>query len=213
MEAMRRFGAKTIAVRAYRCTENQALGLEVSSNLAGNALSPLDDAVFLAQWKRVYEEAHPETRRGVAGGYARQGLANDKLSFAALVAEKRSTSIRQVQRVAKAGEILTRDEVGRLRLSPKRIASSDIEQIGKISEDEERAFVVEKLASGEVNQAAKARKIYAAAKGAAPAPVDPIDAEFQALMKAWGRARKSARTRFLDHIHDDLVSMQEAPDA
>jgi len=212
LEAMQRIGAESIAVRAYHCTENQALGLEISSNLAGNALSPLDDAVFLAQWRRVYEEAHPETRKGVAGGKARQGTADDKLSFAALVAEKRSTSVRQVQRVAKAGEVLTRDEVSRLRLSPKRIANTDIETIGKITENEERAFVVKSLVSGEAKNASTARKLYAAETGNAPGPVDPVDAEFQALLKAWGRARKSARARFIDHIGNDLLEMQEGGD-
>jgi hypothetical protein len=49
-------------------------------------LSPADRAAQTARRKAIYLELHPETAQHVAGGLARQGAADDNLSFAAATA-------------------------------------------------------------------------------------------------------------------------------
>ncbi|AKO97658.1 putative transcriptional regulator [Marinovum algicola DG 898] len=206
-------GLEGLEANVWKCTADQARFMEADANLSGGLLTPLDMAVSLAERKRVYEKMYPETRRGAASAMARQGHERTEMSFCEYVGEVIGITARQARRIVSAGEALDGEEVAALQPVSRLLKMNDLYEIAKVSEADERSEVVRALAGGKVKTAAKARKIYAASTGAAPAPVDPIDAEFQALMKAWGRARKSARTRFLDHIHDDLVSVQEAPDA
>lgn len=57
---------------------------------------------------------HPETKRGVAGGKARQGAATDKLSFAAATAAATGGTDRTVRRAAARGEKLGADLLDRI---------------------------------------------------------------------------------------------------
>ena len=54
-------------------------------NSKGN--SSLARGEHLAKRKEVYERMHPETKAGVAGGKARQGSANEIISFAGFAAD------------------------------------------------------------------------------------------------------------------------------
>ncbi|MDP2737513.1 MAG: ParB N-terminal domain-containing protein [Pseudorhodobacter sp.] len=202
LEAMRRRGAERTPVVAVTCTDAEARGLEISQNLAGASMTPLDDALFLAAFRRVHLELHPETSRGVAGALSRWG-ATDILSFASVMADKRGISVRQVQRIAAAGDKLTRADAEQLRRSPRRVTSTDIEAIGRIGDPDERAAVIEALAEGK--KAAAARKVFAAAKnGLSPAVKDPVEEGFKALRALWGRVPQRARRRFAEHFAADL---------
>lgn len=197
LETMRRMGRDAIPVVCVSCTDQEARALESSQNLAGASLSPLDDAVFLAAYSEAYQELHPETKPGVAGGLARQGLANELSSFAETIAEKRSITPRQVQKIAKAGRAIRRQEVDQLRAAPLKIKLADIEAIGKIECPEERAQVVFRLSVGNAKSAAQARRSLLAEKGEAAPVEDPVEAAFKALKKAWSRAPMAAKKRFL----------------
>lgn len=200
LETVKRLGRAAIAVVAVSCTDDEARALESSQNLAGASLSPLDDAVFLAAYGAAYEKLHPETTRGVAGGLARQGLASELSSFAETIAEKRSITVRQVQKIAAAGRAITRAEIDQLRAAPLKIKLADIETIGKISDPHERTEVVCRLSSGNAKSASQARRSLRA-EGGHSAPVeDPVETALKALKSAWTRAPKEARRRFVrDH--------------
>ncbi|GBQ25035.1 putative transcriptional regulator [Gluconacetobacter sacchari DSM 12717] len=62
--ALREIGADTAACVVLKVTDLEAQLLEIDENLCRRELSPLDRATFLAERKRVYEELHPETKRG-----------------------------------------------------------------------------------------------------------------------------------------------------
>ena len=47
-----------------------------------NELHYTERGDLLKERKRIYEELHPETKAGVAGGKARQGSASEIISFA-----------------------------------------------------------------------------------------------------------------------------------
>jgi len=148
LEAFRRLG-RDVPAKIYDCADDWARMMEVDDNLAGAELGGLDTAVFLAERKRVFEKLHPETKAGVAGGLARQGLASDTMSFAKATAEKFGVSRRHVERLVSAGMNLKPEEVAQLRAAPKAVALKDLVEIGKIGEAEERAFVVRALSESQ----------------------------------------------------------------
>lgn len=207
LEATKRSGLETIPVRAYRMTDADAQLLETSQNLVGG-LSPLDDAVFLAAWKRAHLAKHPETAQGVAGALARHGLQANSSSFAEIVAAKRAVGVRQVQKIIAAGEKLGVDSA-RLRQAKNPITLKDLIDISKIGDVTERYSVVDALIGGTAKSAAEARRTWAAKeKGEEPAVKDPVEAAFIALSKAWARAPMAAKRRFFHEHSKEIAEME-----
>lgn len=216
LEAMTRLGREAIPVSIWEGTNLDAQLLEIERNIARAEMKPIDRAVFLLRYKEAYEKKHPEAKAAIGAELvAKRWDTSDTMSpvsFAAMVGQLTGQSKRSIQRQIHAAKHLTKPEIDSVRAAPHWVSFKDIAEIGKIGEDAERSFVVEKIANGEAKQAGKARKLYAVETGTAPAPVDPVDAEFQALLKAWTRARKVARARFIEGIADDLMEMQEDGD-
>lgn len=202
LAAARELGWTEVPVRVFECTDDQARLIEIDGNLAGAELNPLDTAVFLATRKAVYERLHPETKAGVAGGLARQGLASELSSFADATAGKFGMTPRQVQKIVAAGIRLGPDEVVKLRQAPRPVTLKDLQDIGRISQPTDRYEVVEALAWGTAKTASAALK--ALQQGLAAPVKDPVDQQFKALSNAWGRAGKTARRRFIDEFFADL---------
>lgn len=207
LEATKRAGLETIPVRVYTMTDEDARLLEASQNLIGG-LSPLDDAVFLAVWKKTHLEKHPETAGGVAGGLARQGQQRNSSSFAEIVANKRAISVRQVRKIIAAGERLGRNDLTLLRSAPQPMTLKDLEAIGKISETNERERIVSLLAAGAAKSVSEARRQIASESGVEAPEKDQAEAAFQALVKAWERAPMAARRRFMHEFADDLADLE-----
>lgn len=206
LEAARQLGWQTVPVRVFECDDERARLMEIDCNLAGAELNALDTAVFLATRKAVYERLHPETRRGVAGGLARQGSASDIVSFAETTAEKFGISKRHVERMTAAGARLGPDEVRQLRLARRAVTLADLQVISVIGEAPERYEVVKLLATGGAASAAVARKMWL--RGGNPLPkADPIETEVIALRNAWQRARKIARRRFVAEFFEELAPL------
>jgi ParB family transcriptional regulator, chromosome partitioning protein len=71
------------------------------------------EASAIFRRKAIYEELHPETRAGVAGGLARQGSANEKSAFAESTADSIGKSRRSVEIAAARGGAIG-DDLGAL---------------------------------------------------------------------------------------------------
>jgi ParB family chromosome partitioning protein len=210
LEAMTRLGRDTIAVDVLECTAAEARQMEITGNLTAG-MTPIQDAIFLGVYQEEYEKAHPETKRGVAGGLARQGQQHASAHFAELVAETRQISPGQVRRVIAAGRALTVAERAALQAVPHRIAISEIEKLGKIGEDGQRARAVGSLLAGKrVADALRAEK--AGAKDAEAADDAKVEAAFKALSTAWNRAPMAARRRFVAGIRDGIDAMADGSD-
>jgi ParB family chromosome partitioning protein len=216
LEAMKRLGRSTIEVDVLDCNATEARQMEITGNLTAG-MTPIQDAIFLGVYQQEYEKLHPETRRGVAGGLARQGGNSTNfehipnLSFAELVAETRQITPRQVQRVVAAGRALTVAERAALQSVPHRIAISEIEKLGKIGEDGLRARAVGSLLAGKrVADALRAGK--AGAKDAESADDARVEAAFKALSTAWNRSPKAARRRFVEGIRAEIDGLLDGSD-
>ncbi|MEZ5752847.1 MAG: ParB N-terminal domain-containing protein [Paracoccaceae bacterium] len=196
--AMKRRGEERIPVVACTCTDDEAALMEAGQNLPGG-MNALDDAVFLAAWRRAYLRKYPETAGGVAGALAKNGLQRTNLSFAEIVAERRGVSDRHIRRTIAAVEALDRAEIDALRGAGK-VAVTDLSEIGKIGDPDERAQVILKLVGGNAKNAAAARRQWRAEQGLSTPVEDPVETALKALKTAWSRAPKEARRRFLrDH--------------
>lgn len=203
-------GWDEVPVRVFECTDDAAKLLEIDGNLAGAELNALDTAVFLATRKALYERLHPETLAGAFKGNQHTGkLVGDIVSFTTTTAEKFNLSRRHVERMVAAGARLGPDEVTKLRQAPRAVTLKDLQEISKIGNPVERYDVVDLLSEGLAKSAAEARKKYAAAQPdyRGPAPVDPVDAEYLALMNAFRRARKEARRRFVEDMFEELAPL------
>jgi ParB family chromosome partitioning protein len=210
LEAMTRLGRETIAVDVLECTAAEARQMEITGNLTAG-MTPIQDAIFLGVYQEEYEKARPETKRGVAGALAKQGVQGKNSSFADLIAESRQITPRQVRNVIAAGRALTVAERAALQAVPHRIAISEIEKLGKIGEDGQRARAVGSLLAGKrVADALRAEK--AGAKDAEAADDAKVEAAFKALSTAWNRSPKAARRRFVDGIRAEIDAMADGSD-
>lgn len=61
LEAVKRMGWEKIPATVWKCNDLWAPLMEVDDNLASAELTALDNAIFLAERKRIYEELHPES--------------------------------------------------------------------------------------------------------------------------------------------------------
>lgn len=203
IEAAKRLGWNDIEAKVWtNVTDDWALLMEIDDNLAGAEMNALDTAVFLATRKAVYERLHPETKAGVAGGLARQGSANDTLSFAEASAEKFNVSRRKIERIIAAGSKLAPQEIEQLRSAPRQVSMSDLTEISKIGETTERSDVVTRLAAGTAKSATDARKQINAKPG--DALISDADKKLRALQDAFARAPMSARRAFVADNADVL---------
>ncbi|MDT8856461.1 ParB N-terminal domain-containing protein [Paracoccaceae bacterium Fryx2] len=211
LEVARRRGDTLIAARIWTCTDQEARLMEADANLSTAHASALDLAVSLSGRKRAYEALHPETKAGVFGGLARQGQQRTEMSFAEFIGEVLGVTPRQIRRIVAAGDALAVQEVARLRQAPRRIVMDDLYHIARIGNSGERMAVVDALAEGRAKTAAAARRAFAAeAAGVQPTLKDPVEEAFLALCKAWDRAPKAARRRFVEERADGLKDLLDA---
>ncbi len=210
VEACRRLGLP-VPAKVWDCSDAWAAFCEVDSNLSGAELGALDTAVFLAARKRIYEQEHPESKAGVAGGLARQQRTEMSVAaFATVTAEKFGLSERQVRRVLAAGMALGPDEVARLRAAPRGVRQQDLFEIAKCGAAPERYHVVAALAEGRAKSAGEARRAWAAAQGTRKpkAQASAADAEYLRLADAWRRASTAARRRWVAEFADDVLALE-----
>lgn len=186
-------------------TDDWSLLMEIDDNLAGAEMNALDNAIFLAERKKVYEKMHPETRQGMAGAAARWN-ASELSSFASATADKFGMTVRQIQKIVAAGTSLSADEIDLLRGAPRPVTLKDLTEISKIEFEGERKQVVLRLSGGNAKSAAEARKSLLAEAGEAPVQ-NPVEDEFKALLSAWGRAGAVARRRFVEEAYPDLEGL------
>lgn len=104
-----------IDAKVFGAGQVEARGLEIAETLVRHELNALDRATFLAEYKALYLIAHPETKAGVAGGRARQGHANEIVSFAYSAAAKAGITPRAIQLAVEMHERLGPEVRDRVR--------------------------------------------------------------------------------------------------
>ncbi len=131
---------------------------EIEENLARRDLTVLERAVAERRRKELYEQAPPETRRGVAGAVARHDLQAKAISFAEAEARGGSGE-RMVQQRVQIADKLGADA---LRLLDHEVANNHTQlvQLARLPEGERRS-VMDLLASGQAKTVSQAKKAVA----------------------------------------------------
>ena len=147
---------------------------------------------LIAGAHRLWERLHPETRRGVAGGKARQRKgepASEMFSFAADAAARIGLSQRAVQLAVKLWRDLTPE--ARELIEGTEIAGNGA-LLGRIASlpAEEQAGTVRAALVGE--------------KGVRP-EADPVLAQYEKLVRAWARSGEKARQRFRRFLAEEAA--------
>ncbi len=207
--AFEQLGRALIPAKVWECTNDQAQLIEIDDNLAHAELDALELAVFLARRKEVYERLYPETKRGSAGGKAKNGVLTDNVSvstFAAATAEKMGVNERTIFRLLEAGRKLSPKEVAQLREAPRKVRLADLQVIAKCENSGERNDICDALAAG----TAKSAKEVTERRKAPMSEPDRIAAEAARLGADWTRASKAARRQFaLAHLGDLVALLAE----
>ncbi|MCJ9428578.1 ParB/RepB/Spo0J family partition protein [Kordiimonas marina] len=192
---------------------------EVDENLIRHELTPLDRAVFLAERKRIYEEAFPQVKAGVAGAAARHGDgANEIFSFAEATAQRIGIGKRTIQRACKIAESISPEL--RTALSKTEIAHKEGELYNLAKQGPAIQKKIVEALSQEGSQAKSvmgALKLITGSKGKAEGETAADDADFKRLMSAYRQAPAAAQKRFLSALHeqgelDEFISCQPAVD-
>lgn len=206
LAAAKELGWTEVPVRVFECTDDQARLLEVDGNLAGAELNPLDQAVFLAARKRVYEKLHPETKADAFKGNRHTGsLVAELSSFARTTAEKFGMTDRQVRKIIAAGSRLGPDEIAQLRRAPKPVTLADLQAISNIVNPAERCDVVKLLEGGKAKSATDARRVILQRDaGDATEPADLAEVVAADLTRRWGRAPMAAKRRFAEQVWAEM---------
>lgn len=200
-EAAAQLGWEEIDAYVLDLTADEARLREIDENLYRTELNPLDQAVFLAERKRLYEKLHPEARNG-GDRVSEQFAIFGKLAprFTLEVTERLGLSERSIYRILQRARIA--DDV-RHRLAGTKVArtGSELDALARLDPDQQRAVVSLLLAEDEAARAPTVSAALAAIDGRrSKAPVSREDAEFEGLLRAWKAAGAAARNRFIAHL-------------
>ena len=204
LEAAKRLGWAEIPAALWEGADAWAAMMEIDDNLAGAELTPLDSAVFLAERKRVYEAAFPQTRQGGdRGNQHTGGRQTDIMSFCQTTAEKFGLSERHVRRMVAAGEGLDAGILELLRSADRPIRLTDLQAVAKIADKAERTAAARRFATGHAKSIGEAAKQLRAPKPER----SENDRALDALLAAWSRAPKRARRGFVETVAPEIAAL------
>lgn len=199
LAAARKLGRREIEVIIKTLNDLEASLAEIDENLIRADLSALDRAVFLAERKRLWEEMHPEARRG---GDRRSRTRRERISngealpfgFSRAVAEAVGLSERTIRDAVALVAALGLETTQRLQGTPIAGNASELKALARL-DGAKRSKVVDRLTAGEARLAGALD-----AAGLGKPKADGQEQLFRALVSMWSRATAKTRKRFLAHV-------------
>ncbi|MBG0809891.1 ParB N-terminal domain-containing protein [Methylosinus sp. H3A] len=185
---------------------------EIDENLARRDLNKLDRIIFIAERKRLYLEAHPETKNG---GDRKSDKLKEKIRLQTLQSDPFDRSPRFTDEVATrvglskrtidlachlAGK-LDRVAIETLRGTLLEDNQNELIQLSDVPEEEQRALAT-LIKSGEAKSVVQAKIAAGLAK---PTTIDPQLRIHDALLDNWNRATKQTRATFLRAIGAEMT--------
>ncbi|MFT4162823.1 ParB/RepB/Spo0J family partition protein [Shinella sp.] len=173
------------------------------ANLDREEYTALERCEALYTLKNAYEVLHPDTRKGVAGGKARQKSASEIFSFAAAAAEATGLSRRSIELAVAIWNGLSLTGKERLRGTAFERKQSDLkllsEEDGKVQSD-----ALDLLLSTPPEAATVADAI-ALAKG--ERPEDPTEKAYSTFTDRWGRLEVRQRRTFVMAFKSEILAI------
>lgn len=140
-------------------TPEEALRLELRSideSLCRREISPAERAWLTARRKEIYEQLHPETKRGTAGGKARQGKKADVPSFVEDHGAATGQAPRTISKHQRRGAALGEETLRKLR-GTSLDAGPELDALLELPEDR-RQQVIDRAVAGDKVSARTALK-------------------------------------------------------
>lgn len=200
--AARIVGLETIRAVVVQADDLQARIREIDENLFRRELSELDRATFLAERQAIYRELHPETAPGGNRDQSATSDQTDKIvhlvpTFAEATAERLGISDRSVRRYIQRYRMLLPDVRERIATTWIADKGSELDALARLDAGMQRA-VVKAMLRAEDPARSVAAALEAAGSGGRSAGKSEAELQFAALRRAWGKAGRAARRRFVD---------------
>lgn len=187
----------TIPAFVFEATDDEARLAEIDENLVRHELNPLDRATFLFERKTIYERLNPDAKAGVAGGKARQGSANEIVSFARDTAERVGLTDRTIQLAVKIATGLAPDVKAAVAGTEIARTQAELLALAKLGPSEQRSVLGMLL--GDEPKAKSVREALAALTNR---PARTADG-YAKLLSAWRAARTAERHAFIEYLRRD----------
>ncbi len=195
-------GIKKIAANVFKpdaeLAEEQIIEMQAAENLHRNELTMLDRAIFLSSWKRVYEKMNPETKAGVAGANAKNGNANDKLSFAEETEKKLGIDKRTIQRAIHLADNIPESLRPQIRNTPLENNQAHL----AILADQEIATQAQSVEYLNEGKAKNIKDAIDHVTGNAQPEKSPLENQVSGLKDKWASAGNEARKQFIAHLQE-----------
>lgn len=176
---------------------------EIMANLNRDDYTALERAEALAELKRVYEALYPDTRKGVAGGKARQKTATEIFSFAVAAAEATGLSDRAIRLAVAMINGLTDASKTRLRGTVFEQKQCDLRALSELD-----AGIQEKALDLLLLQPAKASSIAEAiALAEGRKPDAPEEKAYRTVLDKWSRFEIKQKRGFVRQYKAEIISI------
>lgn len=190
-------GASSVFAIPKTLTNDDARLVEIEENTIRKGLRGLERARFLAEWKRIYEQRHPETRNGAHGhnkGRNEKGI----FPFSKIAAKKLDCEASTIKKSVALFRSLDDGIVERVAGTWIAEKDSVLRAISEVAKPRQAA-VVEALLRTEA-PAKTVKAALAELDGFTIQTLSPEDRQFEALMRAWRAAAPRVRRQFLGTI-------------
>ncbi|MGB5860920.1 MAG: ParB/RepB/Spo0J family partition protein [Pseudomonas aeruginosa] len=176
---------------------------EIMINLNREPYTALEEGEALAELKEVYEALYPDTRKGVAGGKARQKSATEIFSFAAAAAEATGLSDRAIRMAVAMVNGLSEDTKQRVRGTSVERKALDLRNLA-VMPHELQSKALDLLFS-EPPQAGSVAEALVLAEGRKPE--NPVEKAFRSFSDTWTRFEVRYRRNFIRAHKDEILSI------
>lgn len=173
------------------------------ANLDREEYTALERCEALHTLKNAYEVLHPDTRKGVAGGKARQKSASEIFSFAAAAAEATGLSRRSIELAVAIWTGLSLTGKERLRGTPFERKQSDLKALSEVDGTIQNAAI--DLLLSDPPEAATMADAIALAKG--ERPEDPTEKAYSTFTDRWGRLEVRQRRTFIMAFKSEILAI------
>ena len=176
---------------------------EIMATLNREDYTALERCEALAELKVVYEELHPDTRKGVAGGKARQGSANEIFSFAQTAADATGLSRRSIELAVAMWNGLSTTTRVRLRGSWIETKQSELRALSEASANIQAAVL--DLLFSTPPKAGSVADAVTLAEGRKLA--DPTEKAYRAVLDKWQRFPIGQKRSFVTQYRDEILRL------
>ncbi len=204
LKAAEKLGWEEVRCQIMACDEVEVAAQEleikineIDENLIRHELSPYDRAVFLAERKRIYEELHPETKKGKKNQFSAH-LLNENVTFSKNTAEKINVGTRTIERAVKIFKDIETHVW--LKIAGTDIAASEAELYNLSKLGSVVQLQVLQIIFDESNPIKKVRAAAASLSPHKNRDVDLSDQGYKKLLKAWDGADGMARQLFTEYL-------------